>query len=403
VELDDGPEGAPVDAVATSERHRTLERRKLYAALALCSVSANLLLFFKYPAGDIVMIIMPWYEHILAQGRLQVFSSPFGNYTPPYLYLLSIVSLLDGLMPTFYLIKCLAWVGGAWLVFATYRLLQALDADPKLSIAVAFLPSIAANTSLLGQADTFWVAPCVFALAAAVRERWIGVAVWSGLAFAFKAQAVVFAPFVLHTFLSRRVPFRLWLVAPAVYVLAMLPAWLMGWPALDLATIYVRQAQWQPDIGNFISNGASWWTIYGWLSPSVALQTFWIGFVLALSAVLVLLILVPPLGRRHLVAAAVISAAGLPFLLPGMHERFFLLADVLAFVYALAYPSRRAIATAIAIQIASALPVFVWAFELQPLELVAPPLAFIAILLFAREFLVGEPIEFSGTRKSSAR
>lgn len=392
-----------MDAVATSERHRTLERRKWFAALTLCSVSANLLLFFKYPAGDVVMIIMPWYEHILAQGRLEVFSSPFGNYTPPYLYLLSIVSLLDGLMRTFYLIKCLAWVGAAWLVFATYRLLQTLDADPKLSIAVAFLPSIAANTSLLGQADTFWVAPCVFALAAAIRERWVAVAVWSGLAFAFKAQAVFFAPFVMHTFLSRRVPFRLWLVAPAVYVLAMLPAWLMGWPALDLATIYIRQAQWQPEIGTFISNGASWWTIYGWLRPSAALQTFWIGFVLALSALLAVLILVPPLGRRHLVAAAVISAAGVPFLLPGMHERFFLLADILAFIYALAYPSRRAIAAAVAMQIASAFPVFVWAFEFQPLELVAPPLALIAILLFVREFLVGEPIELSETNGSFVR
>ncbi len=399
----DGPGGPPVDAVPSLNRHRTLERRKWFAALALCSASANLLFFFKYPAGDIVMIIMPWYEHILAQGRLQVFSSPFGNYTPPYLYLLSALSLLDGLMWTFYLIKCLAWIGAAWLMFGTYRLLQALDADPKLSILVAFLPSIAANTSLLGQADTFWVAPCVFALAAAVRERWIAVAVWGGLAFAFKAQAVFFAPFVLHTFVSRRVPLRVWLLAPAVYMGAMVPAWLIGWPAWDLATKYIRQAQWQPDFGHFISNGASWWTIYGWLSPSLALQTFWIGFVLALSAVLLSLILVPPLGRRHLVAAAVISAAGVPFLLPGMHERFFLLADVLAFIYALAYPSRRAIVAAMAMQLASAIPVFVWAFELQPLELAAPPLAFIAILLFVREFLVGEAIEFSRASRPPVR
>jgi hypothetical protein len=53
-------------------------------------------------------------------------------------------------------------------------------------------------------------------------------------------------------------------------------------------------------------------------------------------------------------------------------------------------------------QLASAFPVFVWAFELQPLELVAPPLAFIALLLFVREFLAGEAIEFSGS-ESPAR
>ena len=84
---------------------------------------------------------------------------------------------------------------------------------------------------------------------------------------------------------------------------------------------------------------------------------------------------------------ATISAAGIPFLLPGMHERFYFLGDVLAVIYALAYPSRRSIAAAILMQFASAFPVYVWAFMIEPLELLAPPFAVAALYLFLRELI----------------
>jgi hypothetical protein len=160
---------------------------------------------------------------------------------------------------------------------------------------------------------------------------------------------------------------------------------MVGWPAWDLASVYLRQAMWQPDDGYFISNGASWWTIYGWFFPQLALKTFWIGFVLAFIAVGAAVASVPKLSPRTTVMLATISAAGIPFLLPGMHERFCILADVLAFLYALVYPSRRSFAAALSMQVASAFPVFVWALQMEPLQLLAPPLAVAALFLFFKE------------------
>ena len=388
-----------MDVVSPLERKRIVERQKWLAALALCSFATHLLFFFRYPSGDVVMYVMRWYAQIVAEGRFAVFASPFSNYTPPYLYLLSASSLLDGLVLSFYVIKLLSLVGGAWLIFASYRLLQALYVTPASAFLVGCLPSVVANTSLLGQADTYWVAPCVLALGAAVRERWSWVAFWSGLAFAFKAQAIFFAPLALHLFVTRQVPWKVWLVAPATYVGAMVPAWLAGWPVWDLATIYFRQALWQPDHGGyFISNGASWWTIYGWLDPSLALQTFWIGFALAAMVVFAALVFVPALAGRKLIVLSVLSAALMPFLLPGMHERYYLLADVLAFIYALGFPSRRSVVAAVSIQLASALPVYVWAFEAQPLQVVAPLIAAFGIFLLLRE--LSAPSKLSSWRSA---
>ena len=382
-----------MDSLTTIERQRTGERRLWLAALVLGALALHAPLFFQYPAGDVIMFVVPWYNHILEHGRLGTFAAPFSNYSPPYLYLLSATSLLDSLVQSYYLVKLLAWVGAGWLVIAAWRLLRSLDARPVLGLAVLLLPSVVANVSMLGQADTFWVAPCVLSVAAAVRGRWFWVAFWSGLAFAFKMQAAFIAPFVLHLFVTRRVSWNIWLVAPAVWIGAMLPAWLLGWPAWDLASIYLRQAMWQPDKPPFyfISNGASWWTIYGWMFPQLALRTFWVGFALGFAAIGAGLIFVRKLSARTTVVLAILSAAGIPFLLPGMHERFYLLSDVLAVVYALAFPSRRSISAAVLMQFASAFPVYVWALQIEPWHLLSPPLAAVALFLFLRE--LADPAE----------
>ena len=375
-----------MDAVALLERQRNAERRKWLAAGAFAFVAIHTPLMLQYLAGDVLFFLIPWYQHIMAHGRIGVFDHVFANYTPPYLYLLSATTLFDGLLEPFYLIKLLSWVGMIWLIVATHRLFRVLGRDPTFALAIALLPSVAANTSMLGQADTFWVAPCVLALAAAVRERWFWVAFWSGVAFAFKAQAVFFAPFVVHLFITRRVPWTYWLVPAAVYAAAMFPAWLVGWPAWDLATIYLRQAAWQPEDGTiYIANGASWWTWFGYISDTTAIRFFWFGFLTSIVAVVAYLRFVPLDGVRRLILAAIVSSAGLPFLLPGMHERFYMLADVLAFIYAVAFPSRRSITAAVLFQVASALPVYVWAMQLEPLNIVAPAFAIGAMVLFLRE------------------
>ena len=87
----------------------------------------------------------------------------------------------------------------------------------------------------------------------------------------------------------------------------------------------------------------------------------------------------------------------MPFLLPSMHERFFILADVLAFLYAWASPSRNAILAAILMQVASALPVAAWAFSFQHAEVCAPFFAFGSLMLLAQEVFGTRSAPLSGT------
>jgi hypothetical protein len=265
--------------------------------------------------SDYFLFLLPWYEHIIAAGPISAFACPFGNYTPPYYYLLAAVSLLD--LPPLIAIKGLSSAGALWLAFAIYRLTGTAEAGAWSLL----LPTVVFNVAFLGQADVFWLAPCVLAVAAAMRGEPITTALWASLGFAFKAQAVFLAPFVALVLIRQRAPAWVWLTPVAVYLLSVLPAWFAGWPMSDLVTIYFRQTQW--DVA-YISSAPNLWMLAKLFAP----QLYSIPVGLCISAVAAALYL----GVRDPdVAAAALSAALMPFFLPAMHERFFALFEVLAF------------------------------------------------------------------------
>lgn len=75
------------------------------------------------------------------------------------------------------------------------------------------------------------------------------------------------------------------------------------------------------------------------------------AFALAAAVLAALLVFRRQADDRALLAAAVVLAIGVPFLLPHMHERYFFLADVLALAWACAFP--RSAPCALLVELAS--------------------------------------------------
>ena len=360
--------------------------------MALYALTLIALYSFSWPlvTGDMRIHLVPWYEHIALKGAVEAFAAPFANYTPPYLYLLTLTTIFDGALPVVTLIKILSVLGVCGLAIAVAALLKTLHArDPVMGgCCVLLLPTVIFNAPMLGQADMFWTAACVMAVAEAAGERHLRMLIWSGVAIAFKAQAVFIAPFVLAIALQRRVPLALWLVPALVYVAAMLPAWVAGWPAIDLLTVYGRQIAWAP---SFAGNASNIWSVADSLTEGLVLRPyFWIGFAGAAlaSAGYLALVLARRLSGHTLLTAAFLSAAILPFLLPKMHERFFFLADILAFALAWVVRTRPMVALAIAMQassLASAIGVLGW----RSGPVIGSALTLVAILIALHE-LVGK-------------
>jgi Gpi18-like mannosyltransferase len=287
-------------------------------------------------APDLNTFLFPWIEHIRTAGAVDAFGEPFGNYTPPYLYLLAIGTLLTD--NSLVIVKTLSVISCGFASIAVWRLVRTERSSIEAAAMSLLLPTMIIDGPLLGQCDGIWVALCLLSVAAAIEGRMLAMVVWCGIAFAFKAQAAFIAPFVLTVLLQRRANIVLWIVPPTIYCIAMLPAWLAGWPAFDLATIYLRQAEYF----NTIGSSPGLWAIGVVILPRKPTDLFLIGYVAGVIffAIYIVLLCRRTLSREKMMEAALLSALALPFLLPKMHERFTLLADLLALSLAFISPKQ---------------------------------------------------------------
>jgi Gpi18-like mannosyltransferase len=353
---------------------------------------------WPYGGTDVATFLLPWFRHIQQTGPIQAFAAPFGDYAPPYLYLLSAATLLDDWAHPLDLIKILSVAGSLALTGAVWYLLRTAGAatalvgtgqSPQRYVAgaalVLILPSTLLNAALLSQCDAMWSAACVMALAAAVARRHRTMLAWCGVALAFKLQAAFFAPFVLGLLIRRRIPMRLWPIAGLVWVASLVPASLAGWPAADLLTIYLRQTE---SYAGLSLNAPNLWMIVDALPLFAGVPLTGLAFAAAIgaSATYVARLTVSPLGDRRLMEAAMLAPMIVVGLLPRMHERYFFLADVVALAIALTWPDRRSIGIAILVQLGSTLGLLAYVSGISGLAILG------AVPMIAATFKLARPL-----------
>jgi Gpi18-like mannosyltransferase len=290
-------------------------------------------------SGDERVYFAPWREVFTTRGAFHGLGLDFADYTPPYLYLLSLSSLVP--LDDLHAVKVLALLLDSGLVVAVHVLARAAGFGPVRGVVaaavVAFLPTVVFNGAAWGQVDASYTALLVLALAAVLRSRsWWAMALF-GLALAVKLQAVFLAPLFLILVLLRVFPVRAVLAAPVAYLAAFLPAIVAGRPLSVIYSVYVGQTkpsdpmtlnapnlyQLLPDVPDVLSTPA----------------------ILVTAAVVVALVIGAvsrPWAPREadVLRLALLFALVCPYLLPHMHERYFFVADVLAVLYALVEPNR---------------------------------------------------------------
>src|SRR5438105_56529 len=255
-------------------------------------------------APDLHLFLVPWLQHIEAAVPIGPIAHPFSNYSPPYLYLLSLFSVLG--LPYLATIKLLAIAGVAWLAWCVSRLAGTLGSDPFRAAGLTLLlPTVILNGPVLGQCDTLWTGCCVLAVAEAIQDRPYRMAMWAGIGFAFKAQAAFLAPFCIGYIIRKRA----WAtikIPPLIYFVAIAPAALAGCPISDLLTIYLRQP-----LFSFLGDAPNLWAMPGALHvPGPTIFPF--GY--ALGAAGAVAVVASSIRSRDPVRVALLSALLIPFL-----------------------------------------------------------------------------------------
>jgi len=332
----------------TSRMGLSIPMQGIGAIPALCcvlTIGLALLIYvalIPYENHDIENHLLPWLQHILDAGINQSLASDFYNYTPPYIYLLSIASHLHGLISELAIIKSVSITFVLVAAGLVFLLVRQITLAPRVAMfaaaGVLFLPTVILNGPYWGQSDIIHTSSLLAFMICVFARRRLAAVIFFGVAVAFKLLAIFLGPFLLFLLLRREIPWRYVLAIPGVYLIAVLPAAIAGRPIVDLMTIYAAQAGYYARLS---MNAPNPYHVLQALAPMPYQAGTLIGCALAGMTGLGIAIY----GARNLrfskesyLLLALLSLALMPFLLPKMHDRYFFAADVFAYVMAFSVP-----------------------------------------------------------------
>ena len=319
-----------------------LKYSRFFLTALLCIAAAFVLraLCMNHVTLDYEDFLSVWVDFFRKNGGFAALSRSIGNYNVPYLYFLALFSYSD--TSALYLIKLLSILFDVLLAWAAMKLVGTATKSSvrKLFVflAVLLLPTVILNSAYWGQCDSIYVSLGLIALWLALSDRPALSVVFIALSFSFKLQAVFLMPIYLVFLFSGRIRFRHLFLFPATYVVVVLPAVLAGRPFIDTITLYFDQAGTVGSALNYNSPSA-----FALLHGNVDEKLFsYIGigcaFLFCVIVFIALFFRRRSLSNRLLIAAALLFAVGVPFLLPHMHDRYFYAADVLSLSLAVVSP-----------------------------------------------------------------
>lgn len=297
-------------------------------------------LVFGYETLDYQIFLTRWVDFFRQRGGWRALSEPVGNYNIPYLYFMALFSYSS--VKDLYLIKLLSTVFDVLLAYSAMRLVSRWQKSAGLRLGCFFTvllwPTVFLNSAVWAQCDSIYVALALLGIDLALDERPELAMTCMALSFGFKLQAVFILPVCAVLWMQGKFKWYHFLVFPAVYVLLVLPAVIIGRPFMDTLLLYFGQTG---SIGTGLNyNSPSVFALIRDVADTDAAAKAGIvgAFAYMLAVLGVCFIGRRRLGDQAVFAAAVLLAVGIPFLLPHMHDRYFYAADILTLALAFAFP-----------------------------------------------------------------
>jgi Gpi18-like mannosyltransferase len=323
-----------------------------------------------------------WYQTIKELG-FSALGQSFSNYTPLFLYLLYIVSKVLPNVATVTAVKLPSIFCDficAWFVYRIVRLKYEKGPIPIFALlAILFAPTVILNSAVWGQADSIFTAALVaFLFHLLKKQPWLACIAY-GIAFSIKLQSIYLAPLLMVLFFKKVISWKHLLTIPAVYFIAIIPAWVAGRPLMELLTVYFDQVQGVPGLFHNAPN------LYTWLPVDDYGIFFQAGIIFAVSICLIYVAVVlkshVKISKQVIVQLAFVSALLVPYFLPKTHDRYFYPSDILSIVYAFYFPGYFYIALAANLISFFVYPPYLFGMDIFPQAVLALALLVVIIIV----------------------
>ena len=309
-----------------------LSSKTTYILLIVFGILCKLILL-PVKTGDFVGFLEPWLAFIKSHGYFSSLKYGFYDYTPSYIYILILIAK-TGLNPLF-LVKFVSIIFEYVAAFFVGKIASLKYSSNKVIwIAMAIvpiLPTILLNSSYLSQCDSIYASFVVGSIFFALTKKQLLSVLFLGIAFAFKMQTVMLLPFFFVLMLRGKINWYYFLVIPIVFLISLTPAWFYGRSFTDLLNVYISQTNHYQFLTLNFPN------LYIWISndyyQSVKTAGILFTFAFTLFSGIWLSSKKCNFSFENWIRLAFLSAIVIPFLLPGMHERYMYLGDLLGVLY----------------------------------------------------------------------
>lgn len=292
----------------------------------------------EHITADFETCLIPWSAAMKTGEGPGILRAYDGDYNMPYVTVLWLLNYLPG--RTIVKVKLFS-VLFEYLGAAAAGLIAAhfAGAEKKrfmftaVCIAVLFYPSSVLNGAWWGQCDFIYVAFLLYMIYALLREHYAAAMILLGCAFSFKLQAVLILPVLLIFWWKKRsFSGAYFLLTAAMMEVLCIPAIAGGYSVFIPFSIYTRQLGRYPYMYVFYPN---FWALFKdspyYIFSNVAILSILAG--LGIFAVSVIR-KKTEISERQWMEFAVWSTFFMMCFLPCMHERYGMLAEVLAIIYA---------------------------------------------------------------------
>ena len=277
----------------------------------------------------------PWIA-TLKEGGFKALATDFYDYAPPFLYILYGISRLsvDPMMAykaTSSMFDYIAAVIAFLLILdLTKSRVRAIGAYSVFLI----MPTMVANGAMWAQCDIIYVTFILISLYLIFKNRPSLAMVFYGIAFAFKLQTLFIFPLFVILWAKNKVKIQHFLWVFVMYFLGILPAWIAGRPLKELINIYVAQG-----VQDAYSLSLKWSNIYQVYGTKFFIKEYEKAGIWLILGILMLLMFYLAhkkyeLNHEFILLTGFFFAMVTPYFLPHMHERYGILADILAILYA---------------------------------------------------------------------
>ena len=296
-----------------------------------------------FTSQDYSAFVSRWFETIKTGGGFIALKNAMGDYTQPYLYLLTLGTYTN--INTLFYVKMLSFVFEIMAAAFVMKIVNMKYKNEKLGYLafglLLFIPTVIFNGSVWAQCDIIFTSFVIGSIYYILIKKPITSLIFYGIALSFKLQAIFLLPLFGILLFKNRIKIYHFFIIPLAYLILSVPSLIVGRSLSDILLTYVNQSG---EYTNLTYNAPS---IYQWLPSNLFSDTTMVGYIGILLTLIVVIVILYVSVRytkvikyENIIELALLFTLIIPFLLPRMHERYFFMADVISLLYAFYCPKK---------------------------------------------------------------